>query len=231
MKKFFLTVLIFTFLSAISFAQDTLPKIKVEQVGKRVLVSWVNNYTNITNINIQRSADSLRRFTTIGSVLNVDTRNNGFVDTKEFIPSNQYYRLFISFKGGGYLFTESHRPIPDSTFNLAGTINEQTTINTWFTPSIHVYTGRDNNVIIHLPDAGKKRYSLIFYEENGEKVFELKRIPQDYLTLDKVNFLHSGLFDFELYDNRILIERHKVYIPKDGRPASTDINGPGLRRK
>ncbi len=68
-------LLIFVFLLFVfqktSFGQDTLPKITVTQLGKNVLVSWNNPFTTVTNINIQRSGDSLKNFTTIGSVLNV----------------------------------------------------------------------------------------------------------------------------------------------------------------
>lgn len=226
MYKILFTVFLLISLQKISFAQDTLPKITVSQIGKKVLISWVNPFSYVTNINIQRSADSLKNFTTIGTVLNVQAASNGFVDPKEFIPSTQYYRLFISFEGGNYLFTESHRPSKDTSNITPDIIDEQLPAQTWFIPSKHVYTGRDNNVIISLPGAEHKNYSIKFYEENGNFLFELKKIPESYLTLDKVNFIHSGLFNFELFENRIIIERHKVYIPKDGKPIpALDVQG------
>jgi len=43
-------------------------------------------------------------------------------------------------------------------------------------------------------------------------------VAQNYLILDKANFMRAGLFIFEIYDNDIIIERHKIYIPKDGQP-------------
>lgn len=226
MYKLLFTAFLFFSLQKKSFAQDTLPKITVTQLGKKVLVSWLNPYTFATTINIQRSGDSLKNFITIGTVLNVKSSSNGFVDPKEFIPSQQYYRLFISFEGGNYLFTESHRPAKDTLNITPDIVNYQQPVKTWFVPSRHVYTGRDNNVIISLPDADHKKYSIKFFEEDGTLLFELKKIPESYLTLDKVNFIHSGLFNFELYENRIIIERHKVYIPKDGKPIpSLDVEG------
>lgn len=229
MYKLLFFIFLFFALQNISFAQDTLPKITITQLGKKVLVSWTNPYTSVTTINIQRSGDSLKNFTTIGSVLNVKTKTNGFVDTKEFLPSNQYYRLFISFEGGSYIFTEPHRPAPDTLNISAEIIDFQQPVKTWFIPSRHVYTGRDNNVIISLTNAQKRKYSIKFFEEDGAFLFELKRISENYLTLDKVNFMHSGLFNFELYENRIIIERHKIYIPKDGKiiPALGE-NGNGI---
>ncbi|MEP6628403.1 MAG: hypothetical protein ABJA32_10485, partial [Ginsengibacter sp.] len=114
MYKLLFTLFIFLFLQNATFAQDTLPKITVSQLGKKVLISWQNPYSYLTTINIQRSGDSLKDFKTIGTVLNVTSKSNGFVDPKEFIPSTQYYRLFISFEGGNYIFTESHRPAKDT---------------------------------------------------------------------------------------------------------------------
>lgn len=240
MHKSTLLLCLFFFLHKISFAQDTLPNISVTQISNKVLISWTNPYTSLTTINIQRSSDSLRNFTTIGSVLNVKTKNNGFVDAKEF-SQQQYYRLFISFEGGTYIFTQSHRPGIDtvkSNTMRSDTLEatppksskekeiEQIPVQTWFIPSQFVYTGKENNVIISLPDADKKKYSIKFFEDNGSPLFELKRISQPYLILDKVNFVHAGLFDFELYLDGVIIERHKFFIPKDGKPMpALDVNG------
>ncbi len=214
-KSFFILVFLLA-LQKISFSQDTLPNITVTQISNKVLVSWANPYTSVTNIGIQRSYDSLRYFTTIGSVLNVKAQTNGFVDSKEFMPA-QFYRLFISFEGGTYIFTASHRPGLD-TLNVMPKVTENfTPVQTWFIPSKQVYTGRDNNIVMSLPDADKKKYSVKFFEDDGTFLFEIKKITEPYLTVDKVNFIHSGLFKFELYADGVLAEKHKVYIPKDGK--------------
>lgn len=232
----FKSVCIFFFLLAvqnISYSQDTLPKISVTQISGKVLVSWTNPYTTVTNIGIQRSYDSLKNFKTIGSVLNVNAQTNGFVDTKLFIPA-QYYRLFISFEGGSYIFTESHRPGADTLIAIPPMVTEGASplgpVQTWLVPSKEVYTNRDYNVVISLPDANKKKYSLKFFEDDGTFLFEIKKIRENYLMLDKVNFVHAGLFGFELFDNGILIERHKVYIPQDGKTIPPlDARGYELR--
>ena len=106
MRKLVFILFFFLILQKISFAQDTLPKVSVTQISNKVLISWTNPYTSLTTINIQRSYDSLKNFTTIGSVMNINAKSNGFVDAKEFLPP-QYYRLFVSFEGGTYIFTQS----------------------------------------------------------------------------------------------------------------------------
>ncbi|HSV09565.1 MAG TPA: hypothetical protein VLI68_02275 [Hanamia sp.] len=237
MYKFLILIFLFFLFQKISFAQDTLPKITVTQLSKNVLISWNNPFTNVANISIQRSGDSLKNFTTIGSVLNVGPGINGFTDPKEFIPSNQYYRLFISFEGGSYIFSNSHKPGIDTLQQIPEIEKPVVTAKegagferNMFIPSNHVYTGKDNNIIISLPDAAKRKYSIKFYEADGAFLFELKKIPETYLMLDKANFMHAGLFVFEIYDNHIIIERHKFYIPKDGKPMpALDINGYPIR--
>lgn len=231
MQKIFIALILFTSLQQVSFGQDTLPKISVTQLGKKAVLSWVNPYSNVTNINIQRSGDSLKGFTTIGSVISVNTKTNGFVDTKEFLPSDQFYRLFITFEGGSYIFTQSHRPSPDTTKSLVEMeFEEKPQVKTWFTPSRHVFTGKDYNVIIALPDAVHKKYSVKFFEDDGTLLFEIKQITLPFLTVDKVNFRHSGLFNFELYNNHQMVERHKFYIPKDGKSMpALDVNGYELK--
>ena len=229
MDKSFFILFFLLVMQKISFAQDTLPNITVTQISNKVLVSWANPYTSVTNIGIQRSYDSLKYFTTIGSVLNVKAQTNGFVDSKEFMPA-QYYRLFISFEGGTYIFTTSHRPGQD-TLNVMPNVTENfTLVQTWFIPSKQVYTGRDNNIVMSLPDADKKKYSVKFFEDDGTFLFEIKKITEPYLTVDKVNFIHSGLFKFELFDNGAPIEKHKFYIPKDGKPIPPlDVQGYELK--
>jgi hypothetical protein len=66
-----------------------------------------------------------------------------------------------------------------------------------------------------LPDAGLYKYSLKFFEENSSPVFEVKQVKDSVLILDKTNFLHSGWFKFELYENGVLKEKNKFLIPKD----------------
>ena len=49
MKKFFVFVFL-CFVVVQAFSQDTLPKISVTQLGKKVLVSWVNPFESVAAI-------------------------------------------------------------------------------------------------------------------------------------------------------------------------------------
>ena len=278
MQKSLLFVFILTVAFAGStFAQDTLPRITVKNISSQIIISWKNNYgANISNINIQRSHDSLKNFITIGTVLNPLSKENGYVDSRATNP-NMFYRLFVAFEGGTYFFSHSHKPVidipekqaTDTTYKqemepvnkeVIDTANKQAADNftkqlienivpgpvtvpakeqdliparkfpkpvkpAGFVPSKYIYANKENNLIISLPDYDKVKFSLRFFDDKDRPVFEIKKITEAYLIVEKVNFLHTGWFYYHLYDDGILLEKYKFYIAKDGwvGPPPTEI--------
>jgi hypothetical protein len=81
--------------------------------------------------------------------------------------------------------------------------------------SAYVFTGKDGNVNISLADAARKKYMVKFFEQDNSPLLEIKEIRDALLILDKANFLHSGWFRFELYEDGKLKEKNKLFIPKD----------------
>ena len=84
-----------------------------------------------------------------------------------------------------------------------------------YKPSKYVFTEKEGNVMIALPDAPAKHYSIRFFEDDNSSLFEIKQVKEAILTIDKANFLHAGWFRFELYEDGKLKEKHRFYIPKD----------------
>jgi hypothetical protein len=112
-----LVVFLLFILPARMVAQDTLPAFSAASKGSsRNLISWVNAYPVITQLNVQRSSDSTRNFKTILLVPDPKLPQNGFLDTKA-PPGNVFYRLFIVLDSGKYIFTHSRRASFDSTAN------------------------------------------------------------------------------------------------------------------
>ncbi len=211
------------------FAQDTLPNFSVRNIGnKRVIVGWVNNYPVTKQISIQRSFDSLKNYKTIVSVTDPSAIQNGFADTKA-PSSNMFYRLFVNLDKGEFFFTQPKRPTQDTSVgktvenpvakkpetNIVAGANKPVVKKPDFVPSFYVYTNKDGYVFINLPDADRKKYHIKFFEEDDNLLFELKHIKETALTLDKTNFIHSGWFKFELYNEDHLVEKNKFYLPKD----------------
>jgi hypothetical protein len=223
MKKWlrYVWIGVFLLLGSASFAQDTLPRFSVRNVGNnRIILGWTNQFPTIKQISIQRSFDSLRNYTTILSVADPKAVQNGYADTKA-PNTNMFYRLFYVLEGGSFYFTQAKRPRIDTAKAVAAVVEKPKVDSPvvekprGYVPSSYVFTNRNGYVYINLPDASRKNYSIKFYEENNSFLFELKDIKQKALTLDKANFVHAGWFTFELYNDQKLVERHKFYLAKD----------------
>lgn len=246
--SFYVVILLF-FFAPLAKAQRTLPDITVKNLSGQIIVSWLNDYKMpIANINIQRSFDSLKNYVTIGSVLNPQNTENGYADATP--PYNKmYYRVFVSFEGGTYLFSDIVRPVKEiievvvkdtlrpflvkdnwtaqpinDSKQKKITILPKTQIPTLETnteiityPSRRIFTTKDNNVTVALPDAEIKKYTIKFFDENEAPLFDIHKVTEPYLIIEKVNFIHAGLFYFEIYENGKLIEKNKLIITKDGK--------------
>ena len=216
------------------YAQDTLPKFSLKNVGNnRIIVGWTNTFQTIRQISIQRSFDSTKGYKTILTVPDPTTPQNGFVDTKA--PNDHmFYRIYFMLDKGIFFFSEAKKPVLDTikksnyiaevNIYSADSISTPTIVinnNTnkprpeVFVPSLHVYTYKDGYVRVNLPDDEDKKYSIKFFEDDGTFLFELKDLKQRTFKLDKANFYHAGWFRFELYENDALKEKHKFYLQKD----------------
>lgn len=233
MKRYLLILLMFIgFISTRAVAQQTLPGIGVINYNGKIIINWKNAYKlPVTNISIQRSYDSLKNYSTIGSVLNPQNEENGYADNEP--PYNKmYYRVFIAFEGGSYIISPSVRPVKsgqsnataqtpdqlfpwqvdptrDSAFNAPPKTNEITY------PSLRIFTARDNTVVIHLPDVALKNYVAKFFNDIQKPIFELTDLKDEYLIIEKVNFGRAGWYYFELYEDGKLLEKNKFLVPKD----------------
>ena len=236
MKKLLLLVIFFAAVVT-AFAQDTLPALTVKSIGKKIIVSWRNEYVKpVSAITIQRSYDSLRNYTSIGSVLNPQNKENGFADDNA--PYNKmYYRVLISFEGGAFVFTPTYRPIKEDPIISVKTADGRDSLisnpvdvytvveDTVMLPpppvigipaqSQRLFAARDNSIILSLPDAKTKKYVVKFFDEEDRQIFEINKIADDFLIIEKVNFVRSGNYHFEIYENGILLEKNKVVVPKD----------------
>jgi hypothetical protein len=233
MTKQFSLFFFFVFFTTCIFAQQkALPVISVKNINNKIIISWVNDYTKpITTLNIQRSFDSLRNYKTAGSVLSPQSRENGYADVTA--PYNKmYYRVFVAFEGGSYVYSKIMRPIKDTSKFTVNTDEQFPWLNavsdtgliappikttTPAYPSSNIFTAKDNNVVIHLYDATTKKYSVKFFDETDKLLFELKKVKEDYLIIEKVNFVRTGWYHFEIYEDGELMEKNKFQITKEAK--------------
>lgn len=223
-------LLLFIGLSATA-QQDTLPKFNAaKKLNGEIILSWISTFKNVSQINIQRSKDSLRNFSTIHTLPNPNVRSYSYVD-KTAKNDSGYYRVFILFEGSNYVFTPSRKLVLD-TSSTSAVVKEPSgrpvqqreaekderphvTAKPVWVPSLYVFTGDDGNPVIRLPDALSKKYSIKFMKEDGTQLFLIPKVTDTYLTLDKVNFMKSGWYHFELLEDGKLKEKNKFLITRD----------------
>ncbi len=208
-----LTLLIITSFFTVfpAFSQALLPDISVINKNGKNMVSWTSGYNSIRQIGVQRSQDSSFNYSTIGFVHNPDAKVNAFTDNKP-AAGNNFYRLFIQLSNGSYFYSN---PVKSVFAALSASSGNSVNIvsSGAYAPSLYVYANSDGNVNISLPDAASNNYHLVFFENNDKKIFVVNNIRQPLLIIDKSNFLHSGWFSFDLFENGKLKEHHKLFVP------------------
>jgi hypothetical protein len=239
MNRIFFVILLSS-LSLVSMAQnDTLPKFTAKKKTGVITISWINAFKNASQINIQRSKDSNRNFVTIHSTPNPNAKTYSFVD-KTAKNDSGYYRVFVLFEGSNYIFTKSKKAFEDTVAvveknqqsingtgpeglknkdnkgndKIAPPTNNVPVKKAW-EPSVYIFTGDDGNVVIQLPDAASKKYSVTFSREEGRPVFVIPHVNESFLTVDKATFLRSGWYYFELREDGKVKERNKFLITRD----------------
>ena len=218
-------------------AQDTLPHFQVLRSNGTIVVAFVNPYLTAHQINVERSHDSTRNFTTIYGLSDPHKGIYTFRDSKR--PNDSmYYRLFIQLEGASYSFTISQRPsevivpplpVPQGATPAAAASAAQAQVNAaletiqappvhkkpeW-EPSTHVFTDDYGNVRLEFPLLKGKRYGVRFFDDQDHFLFELSDIREIPLTLEKVNFLHAGWFYFELLVDGVVQEKNKFLLTRD----------------
>lgn len=185
----------------------------------KIQLEWLSGFTEVQQIGVQRSLDSVLGFSTIAYASYPTQTRNVYLDNKP-LPGTNYYRLFIQFNNGRYLYSKTIAAVPDSTIAFDKKLQMED-VNappgkSWH-PSNFVYTTADGNINIQLPDAGAKQYSIKFYEASGAFLFEIEKVKEPFLVLEKAIFLHAGWFNFELYENGKLKEKWSFFIPLNYR--------------
>lgn len=268
-------IIIAVITTSLVFGQDFLPGFTVVERNKKAIISWNNPFPSITQLNVQRSYDSLRGFATIFSPENPAIAQNGYTDNT-ILYGKVYYRIFYVLQGGDYYFTRSKRAgggeaqasdavsqrdltaskflnidsadkrivsvkMKDAVFKqftayqfklfrdsiLRQTKDTLSAVNDslvlfnpyvqkeLWKPSRFIYANNEGYINIALPRVDDRKYTVKFFEENGTLIFEVPRVRESPLILDKSTFIHAGWFNFELYEDDKLKEKNKFYLPKD----------------
>jgi hypothetical protein len=210
------------------YTPPVLPNFSASIKTGKIQLDWISGFRGVKEIGIQRSLDSVINFNTIGYAASPNEMRNAYQDNKP-LPGTNYYRLFILFNNGKYMYSNTVLSLPDSTIkanqiieieDVKGTAptapNEKPAEKPWH-PSSYVYTTADGNINIQLPEALQKKYSIKFYDPSGVFLFEIEHVTQPFLILEKAIFHRAGWFNFELIENGKLKEKWSIFIPLNYR--------------
>lgn len=191
-----------------TFAQGKLPEFTLKEIAPgKVAINWINPYKKCTQLSVQRSEDN-KKFKTIIAAKKPNLYQNGFIDTKSAKNKIVYYRIFYTFKGGEFYFSKTHHtkelqehPIDHNNKSIEDVITSK-----------FVFSNNHGYIEIKLPETDVHQYKILFYEASGNELFQISRIDQSELILDKTNFIHSGWFYFKLYEDGKLLESNKIFL-------------------
>jgi hypothetical protein len=213
MKRSIVILFIFSSLlfGKVSIAQDVLPEFKLKQISPgKIFISWHNPHQNCIKLSVQRSGEH-ESFKTIISVKKPSLFENSFTDTKSPKNKNTFYRIQYTLKNGKNYFSKTHNTIEKERIN--STVSNKIVSNWKASP--FVFTNNNGYVQIQVTNPLEYVYKVLFQDENGNELFQIKKVDTDNLILDKTNFIHGGWFQFELYKDDVLLEKNKVYLNRN----------------
>ena len=102
---FVVTVLVGCPFSFSVWAQPKLPAFQATRIAEdKALIEWRNSDTSVRQISIQQSSDSLKGFRTALTIPDPSLPQNGVLLNRPN-AGKQFYRLFVLYPGGRYIFS------------------------------------------------------------------------------------------------------------------------------
>ncbi|HEY9256608.1 hypothetical protein [Chitinophaga sp.] len=212
-----------------AYVPPVLPNFAASIKTGKIQLDWINGFTQVKEISIQRSLDSVLNFNTISYASYPTQTRNAYVDNRP-LPGSNYYRLFIVFTNGRFMYSKTVLALSDSTIRADQKLqyadikdaskglrgkeqeNREPERVLWH-PSNYIYTTADGNINIKLPEAPQKKYAVKFYESNGAFLFDIDQVKAPFLILEKAIFLHAGWFNFEIFEEGKLKVKWNLFIP------------------
>jgi hypothetical protein len=71
---------------------------------------------------------------------------------------------------------------------------------------------KNGDLMISVPPGLQGRYKVRFFGEDKGLLFEIRQIQDPVLIVEKYNFRHAGLYQYELYRDNSLVERSSFRI-------------------
>lgn len=231
--RFFSTLLLCCLFTAAK-AQPLLPDMASMMEKGMNVVTWTAQYDGIKSIAVQRSADSIYNYVTIGYVKNLKKGIQGFIDGHP-LPGNNWYRLYIVFNSdltwysnrvnmpvdSATLAKQTHVLPPNdslqkllNSLSLTNAIADPSSISAYtYVKSQYVFTNPfTGHINMELPDFKNHQYAIKFFDQKNKQILEVPRVPESPVVIDKRNFQRKGVYKFELYKDKQKMETGYITI-------------------
>lgn len=192
-------------------SQDTLPKFTLTQLGDdKVLIEWKNPDTSLRQISVQQSTDSLIGFKTLLNILDPRLAQNGSVIRRP-MAQKMYYRLYLLYPRGRYLFTPAKRPTPQTpiaTKESPPKKNTESPILTYTKPAPITVPGNQQIKLITTPikqersDSVSRNRPSMVQKARSELIKDPEAIKPVATNVELTTFVPSN----------------RIYTQKDGYP-------------
>lgn len=198
-----------------------LPNVAIAQNKNTVELKWFCQYEGVHAISVERSLDSGENYERIGEPNTIIKGEQVFTDTHPVCGSN-WYRVQLEFNSG--LLWNSHiaKIYMDSSqyfFNKvekANSITNLTVVSDTNIENIDAYSyfkslyintiPASGHVLVTIQDGDIHNYTIKFLDQNEHFLFQVDGIREKSYSIDKRNFPHKGVYKFQLYKNKEVLE-------------------------
>ena len=198
-----------------------LPNVAIAQNKNTVELKWFCQYEGVHAISVERSLDSGENYERIGEPNTIVKGEQIFTDTHPVCGSN-WYRVQLEFNSG--LLWNSHisKIYMDSSqyfFNKVGKANSITNLTVVsdtnienidaysYFKSLYINTiPASGHVLVTIQDGDIHNYTIKFLDQNEHFLFQVDGIREKSYSIDKRNFPHKGVYKFQLYKNKEVLE-------------------------
>ena len=240
MHRILLILFIIQFIVLTSNAQQRtqLPNVAIAQNKNTVELKWYCQYEGVHAISIERSLDSGENYQRIGEPNTINKGEQLFSDTHPVCGSN-WYRVQLEFNSGllwnsqvakiymdsnQYYFNRNNKNKLLEQDSLLAQKNKKSllvandtnidNIDAYsYFKSLYINTLPTNgNILVTINDGDIHNYIIKFLDQNEQFLFQVDGIKEKSYSIDKRNFPHKGVYKFQLYKNKEVLEIGYVTI-------------------
>ena len=198
-----------------------LPNVAIAQNKNTVELKWFCQYEGVHAISVERSLDSGENYERIGEPNTIIKGEQIFTDTHPVCGSN-WYRVQLEFNSGllwnshiakiymdssQYFFNKVEKANSIANLTVVSDTNIENIDAYSYFKSLYINTiPASGHVLVTIQDGDIHNYTIKFLDQNEHFLFQVDGIREKSYSIDKRNFPHKGVYKFQLYKNKEVLE-------------------------